>query len=122
MRRKPKLPDPPAEAMRKAEQVAVGGDEAFNAAADALQKAVDDKDADAEKFWRQVFDGYTIIVQRHRMDLDEWNRVHTAGSYALGDNPRYDPTLAEEFEKYMAEHPEERHKEWPRTSEDDPPF
>jgi len=74
--------------MAKAEEVAAGGTEAFKAASDALQKAVDEKDAEAENYWRQVFDGYTIVVQRHSLTMDDWNSVHTAGMYALGDNPR----------------------------------
>lgn len=80
--------DPPSEIIAKAKEVAAGGVEAFEAAADALQKAVDGKDAHAEAYWRQVFDGYTLVAQRHPRMIDEWHNIQTAGMYALGDNPR----------------------------------
>lgn len=112
-RRRDEPLDPPPEIMTKAEELAAGGVEAFNAAAEALQKAVDHQNAEAEKYWRQVFDGYTIVVQRHSLTMDEWHNVHTAGMYALGDNPRGEKLTPEQQqevdEEYRRWH-EERQK------------
>ncbi len=103
-RRKNEPPDPPPEIMAEAEKLADGGVDAFNEAAEALQRAVEDKDAEAEKHWRQVFDGYTIIVQRHALTMDEWHNVHTAGMYALGDNPRPTPEEQKDLDEQETEY------------------
>jgi hypothetical protein len=102
MKRKPLDPEMSAKVMRKARQLSVGHSRSFNRAADALQKAVDEKDSALQEFWRRVFDRYVRLLAGRGLTMHEWHRIHTAWMYAQGENPRHDPDR--ECEKYMADH------------------
>ena len=117
-----------AKVMRKARQLSVGHSRAFNRAADALQKAVDEKDSSLQEFWRRVFDRYVRLLAGRGLTMHEWHRIHTAWMYAQGENPRHDPDR--ECEKYMADHYDDtmrrlsapRPKADPLKKDDDIPF
>lgn len=68
----------------------------FPKAADALQRAVDQKNARSEMYWRKVFDAFAHLAFRRQRYMTEspWHLVNTAVLYAYGgDNPRYEPDL-----------------------------
>lgn len=73
----------------------------FPKAAEALQTAVDQKNARSEMYWRKVFGAFAhIALKRQRwMKEDPWHLYNTAAIYAYGgDNPRYEPDLTQEEE------------------------
>jgi hypothetical protein len=100
-----KWTDFPPDIAAKAREIVDGGPVAFSDAANKLQGAVDAHDATAEAYWRAVFDCYPYVVTRKgrgMQSMTEYHLLMTASMYGAGDNPRYDPTQEEEFEKYIA--------------------
>jgi hypothetical protein len=65
----------------------------FAKAEDALQSAVDAKNARSEMYWRNVFGAFARLVFRRQRWTKEspWHLANTAALYAYGgDNPRYE--------------------------------
>ena len=85
----------PKRAMKRAERICRNFLR-FNDAADALQKAVDEKNPRSEMYWRNVFGAFSSIAFRRQRWMTEspWHLAHTAAMYAYGgDNPRWEPDV-----------------------------
>jgi hypothetical protein len=95
----------PKRAMKRAESICRNF-LLFNEAADALQKAIDEKRPRSELYWRNVFGAFAHIVLRRRVRENPWHLYNTAAMYAYTDDqPRWEPDL--EYEKWLAEHEDE---------------
>ena len=73
----------------------------FPKAADALQEAVDRKNARSEMYWRNVFGAFSWLAFRRQRCMTEspWHLANTAAMYAFGgDNPRPEPDVEGERE------------------------
>jgi hypothetical protein len=82
----------------------------FPKAEDGLQRAVDQKNARSEMYWRKVFGAFAQIVLKRRVKENPWHVYNTAAMYAYGgDNPRYEPDLEQERES------EEYHRSIPAS-------
>lgn len=96
----------------------------FKRAEDALQGAVDRKDARREMYWRNVFGAFSRIAFRRQRWMTEnpWHLAHTAAMYAYGgDNPRWEPDIEGEREngEYNRILKEEPYPESDRVEDDD---
>lgn len=68
----------------------VAGHSSFSAAEFALQDAIERKDRTAERFWRDVFEGYCRLITRQgrgARSMDEWHNLQTANLYTVGFSP-----------------------------------
>jgi hypothetical protein len=71
----------------------------FHAAEDSLQRAVDEKNARSEMYWRKVFGAFAHIVLKRPVEDNPWHLYNTAALYASGgDNPRPEPDIEGERE------------------------
>ena len=99
LRQNPKLRFP-KRAMAKAEKMCRDFLR-FPKAADALQGAVDRKNARSEMYWRNVFGAFSWLAFRRQRWMTEspWHLANTAAMYAYGgDNPRPEPDAEGEQE------------------------
>ncbi len=84
------MPKFPKRASAKAEKICRDFS-LFKRAADALQEAVDRKNARSEMYWRNVFGAFSWLAFRRQrwMTQSPWHLANTAAMYAFGgDNPR----------------------------------
>ena len=94
---KPKFPK---RALAKAEKICRDFS-LFAKAEDALQAAVDTKNARSELYWRNVFGAFCRIAFKRQRWMTEspWHLANTAAMYAYGgDNPRYESDHEQERE------------------------
>lgn len=96
----------------------------FNRAEDALQGAVDRKNARSEMYWRNVFGAFSRLAFRRSRWMTEnpWHLAHTAAMYAYGgDNPRPEPDVEaeRENEEYHQMRREASYTESDRVESDD---
>lgn len=99
LRQNPKLKFP-KRATAKAEKICRDFS-LFKRAENALQEAVDGKNARSEMYWRNVFGAFSWLAFRRSRWMTEspWHISHTAAMYAYGgDNPRPEPDIEAERE------------------------
>lgn len=107
----------PKRALAKAEKICRDFS-LFPKAADALQRAVDLKNARSEMYWRKVLGAFAYLAFRRQRYMTEspWHIANTAALYAYGgDNPRYEPSLEQEKAS------EEEHRLIAASEKDIPP-
>ena len=83
--KKPEEPNFPKRAMERAKKI--DGPEAFNFAADHLQRAVGSGNQQTEKFWRKVFGAYAHIIAKRGADDTTWHLMNTAADYEQDGTP-----------------------------------
>jgi hypothetical protein len=100
----------PKRAMAKAENICMDFG-LFHAAEDSLQRAVDEKNARSEMYWRKVFGAFAHIVLKRPVEDNPWHLYNTAALYAYGGhNPRPEPDVEgerenEEYNRMLREAP-----------------